>query len=439
MLCPPCEAPPERGLGEGADRMPRIGTFADENLSASDRNFLRSLQMQALQYFVDNQTVAGLILDRQRNRSTPRTTGLCSLAATGMGCVALALAARPEYDLLSPGVAARRVGVALRTCLNDVPADHGVLPHFIESDTLAVRGADVCSTVETAWLVAGALWAAASLRDAELEHLATQLYDRIDWAYWSQDDGLIRHGKDCFGRFLGCAWDRLNGETAFMYALAAGADHSRCNPEPAWKALQPFHGTVAGLRFASADLGLFVFQYGLDLLDLSSWHLPGSLDLWAEAAVATEANLLACRAAADRYKTYRRFWGLSAGDGPAHGAESDIYRDYSPLGLIDGTAHLTATLASVAHRPGDVLDQLRAADRDGRLGARGRYGFSNVNLDVGWVGTDMVGIDAGAAVLALDNVLCGDRVRSIFHKLPCIERAVCRVGFVPRLPIRRAA
>ena len=47
------------------------------------------------------------------------------------------------------------------------------------------------------------------------------------------------------------------------------------------------YGTAAGLRFVSADLGLFVFQYGLDLLDFRTWHVPGSLDLWAEAAVAT--------------------------------------------------------------------------------------------------------------------------------------------------------
>ena len=33
-------------------------------------------------------------------------------------------------------------------------------------------------------------------------------------------------------------------------------------------ALRTFHGTVAGFHFNNSDLGLFVFQYGLDLLDL---------------------------------------------------------------------------------------------------------------------------------------------------------------------------
>ncbi len=419
--------------------MPRIGTAADAGLSAADRDFLFGLQVQALHYFLDNQVASGLVLDRQANRGPLRADGLCSLAATGMGCVALALAAEPEYRLLSPSVAAERVRLTLRTCLNELPSDHGVLPHFVEADTGIVRGADACSTVETAWVVAGALWAAASLRDREVSDLADQLYGRIDWTYWSRPDGLIRHGKDSYGRFLACAWDRFNGETTFMYALAAGAEDGRGAAPGAWQALQPFLGTAAGLRFNNADLGLFVFQYGLDLLDFRTREVPGPVDLWAEAGVATEANRLACRELADRFKTYRRFWGLSAGDGPGNADGPDIYRVYSPAGPVDGTAHLTATLASVTHRPGEVLDNLRAAETDPRLKVRGRYGFSSVNLDSHWVGRDMVGIDAGAVVLAVDNVLHGDRVRTVFHNLPCVGRAVGQLGFRPRNSFRRAA
>jgi hypothetical protein len=43
----------------------------------------------------------------------------------------------------------------------------------------------------------------------------------------------------------------------------------------------------------------------------------------------------------------------------------------------------------------------------------------------------MVGIDAGAAVLALDNYLMGDRVRRGFHSLPCVARALEHLGFKP--------
>jgi hypothetical protein len=194
--------------------------------------------------------------------------------------------------------------------------------------------------------------------------------------------------------------------------------------------LKPFYGTVAGLCFNNADLGLFVFQYGLDLIDFQRWRAPGPVDLLTEARLATVANRLACRQLATEFSTYRRYWGLSAGDGPADPPQSERYRCYAPSGPVDGTAHLTATLASVAHDNATVLENLQEAQHERELPARGRYGFSNINLDRGWVGRDMVGIDAGAAVLALDNYLMEQRIRNVFQDLSCVGRGLKRLGFL---------
>jgi hypothetical protein len=394
-----------------------------------DRALLLHLQRQALQYFLDNQASNGLMLDRQRNHGPRQSSGACSTAATGMGLIALAVASAPPLQLLSHAAAVARIRTCLQSVCTVVPHDQGIVPHFLDAVTGAVLGIDAFSTIDTAWLLVGALWAAAFLRDAQLEDLAAHLYGRVGWRYWSSPDGLLRHGKGRDGRFLPCCWDRLNGETVFLYVLAAGATEEQALPAGAWSALRPFYGTVAGLRFNNADLGLFVFQYGLDLLDLRRWRAPGPVDLATEAQVAALANYRACRGAAATYATFRRYWGLSAGDGPGQPPERDTYRCYAPRGPIDGTAHLTATLASVAHLPAQVLHNLHEA-RHERRGLRGRYGFSNVNVDRGWVGTDMVGIDAGAAVLALDNFLHANRVRHIFHGLPCIRRGLQRLGLV---------
>jgi hypothetical protein len=401
------------------------GTAPD--LAPTERAFLLHLQGLALRYFLDNQTADGLVLDRQRNFGPPLAGGWRSTAATGMGFIALALAAAEPFRLLSREEAAARVGRGLRTALDRLPHTHGILPHFLD-DAGAVAGHDTRSTIDSAWLVAGGLWAAASLGDAELQELADRLYQRIDWRLWTAD-GLLGHGCDRHDRRLPCAWDRLNGETIFLYVLAAGADGERAWPAECWPRLRPFLGTTAGLHFASADLGLFVFQYGLDLLDLATWHEPGGLDLAGHAAVATEANCRCCLAASHRFRTYRHYWGLSAGDGPGETPGADTYRCYAPGRPLDGTAHLTAALASVAHRPALVLDNLLRARREPRLQPLGRYGFSNLNLDRRWVGRDLVGIDAGAAVLALDNVLAEGRARKVFHALPCVERGLGRIGF----------
>ncbi len=427
---------------DGTSAMPRTATARNTQphstspeLTPAERGLLLRLQRQALLYFVENQVPHGFILDRQSNHGPRRAHGLCSMAATGMGFIALSLAAAPPYRLLSPPVAALRIRVGLRAVLERLPHDHGAMPHFVHSATSEVHGSDYFSTVETAWLAAGALWAAAFLRDSGLEALALRLYERIDWHYWTAPETggspLLRHGKDRHGRFLPYSWDRMNGETVFMYVLAAGAWEGKAVSPRCWEAFRPFTGTVAGLRFDHADLGLFVFQYGLDLLDLARWRLPQKADLWDQARLATQANEQACREKSDRFATYRRFWGLSAGDGPGDPPAPDSYRCYSPVESVDGTAHLTATLAAVAHRCGSVLENVRQAQHECGSSPCGRYGLSNLNLDRGWVGRDMVGIDAGAAVLALDNYLMGNRVRETFHHLSCVQRGLDNLGVRP--------
>jgi hypothetical protein len=403
--------------------------------------------VQALQYFLDNQAANGFVVDRQRNHSALRIDGLCSTSATGMGFIAWALAAAAPYNLIHRDEALARSRAAVASAL-EVPQDHGIIPHFVDAATRHVHGTDYLSTIDSSWLVAGALCAGALLTDHALQEQALRLYERVDWAYWTAPEvepgpHLIRHGKGPNGEFLAASWDRLNGETIFMYVLAAGAESSKAILPITWQSLRPFYGTVAGLRFNNADLGLFVFQYGLDLLDLQLWPVPGGIDLWGEARRATIANVQACRAAAEQFKTYRHYWGLSAGDGPAEHGPGDRYRCYTPMGPLDGTAHLTASLASIMHAPEPVLESLRQADSQKSLASRGRYGFSCINCDRQWIGSDMIGIDAGAVVLALDNCLMNGRVRSAFHSLPCVQKALNRWGFQPAraipLPSRRAA
>jgi hypothetical protein len=398
------------------------------------RLFLSKLQQRAIHYFLENQTVDGLVLDRQRNFDPLTSTGWCSLSATGMGLIALALASAKPFRLLSVSDASARVRRALITALDRLEHTHGILPHFVEADSLRAVGHDQRSTIDSSWLITGGLWAAEFLQDTQLQDLAGQLFERIDWGFWttpacSATPALIRHGADGKGAALPCAWDRLNGETIHLYVLAAGSASGRCWAGANWSRLDRSLGTAAGRRFLSADLGLFVFQYGFDLIDLSGWCEPQGLDLAAQASLAAEANFWTCRAAAGQFRTYHYYWGLSAGDGPGESLACDVYRCYAPGQPLDGTAHLTASLASIGSQPGLVLDNLMRAHQEAAPCPLGRYGFSSLNLDRCWVSRDMVGIDAGAAILALDNFLHGNRVRQAFHRLQAVQRGLERIGF----------
>jgi hypothetical protein len=76
-----------------------------------------------------------------------------------------------------------------------------------------------------------------------------------------------------------------------------------------------------------------------------------------------------------------------------------------------------------------VLENVGQAERTKELEPHGRYGLGNINVDRNWIARDMVGIDAGSAVLALDNYLMNNRVCAVFHALPCVHRGLERLKF----------
>lgn len=412
--------------------------YAQEFFSNSERALLHGLHQQALAYFVDNQLEHGLILDRQHNHGRRSYNGLCSTASTGMGLIALGLAATREHALISRSEAKARTRTALLTALG-LRHVHGMMPHFLDAKSLQPIGEDAISTIDSSWLFAGALWAAEFFDDDKLRKLATQLYDRVDWKYWSKpvsgnsgngDSMLIRHGTNSKGQFLPGVWDRFNSETAFMYLMAVGAGAEKALPPSCWNALQPFYGTVADLKFISADLGLFVFQYSTLLFDAAQVPASNGVNLGSECETAVLANYAACHRLARSFRTYRKLWCMSAGDGPApKKGQKDVYRSYSPVEDVDGTAHLMASLASVDVWPGLVIQNLRSAQSSKKLRkARGRYGYSNINIDRDWFSRDVVGIDVGAAVMSLENALYGNRVRSTFHRLALVKTALERLA-----------
>src|SRR5262249_36704473 len=192
---------------------------------------------------------------------------------------------------------------ALETPRDRLPCDAGILPHFVEPHHLPAWGSDSSSTIDTGWLLAGGLWAAAFLGDADLADLAEGLCARVRWRAWAVDQPgagpLLRHGRGSDGQLLDCVWDRLNGETVFLYVLATGAPTGWELSRSCWAAFRPFPGTVAGLRFNHADLGLFVFQYGLDLLCPAQWAAHGGEALHTLPAIPSRANAAAALEYAD--------------------------------------------------------------------------------------------------------------------------------------------
>lgn len=420
------------GLSVGS-RLNLAQEMTKQEEALTDNDFL-SIQARGFDYFIQNQTEEGLFLDRQTNGGPriPREKEICSTAATGMGFISLALAAGHNYGI-SHDQAVARCARGFQTVLHDLPQDHGLYPHFVEGGSaLRSWGDDAISTIDSAWLIAGAGCAAELLHDDQLRQLFSQMYQRVDWGYWTgktedtsnAGNPLLVHGKDKAGRFFPCRWDKLNCEHLFMYILAAGAEKGKSVPADTLDKLQLFMKEIGGISCASGDLGLFVHQS--PLVDLDRYRNPGPVDLRENNMRATRLNIAACMNLAQRYQTYESLWGISAGDG-----DGGNYKESTPLDC-DGTAHVTATVASIEYATREVAHNIfEAGNVPGLLG---RYGFSNVKKANGTylINREVVGFDIGAAVIALENFCNGKRVRNAFHSLLPVQRGVASLGFRER-------
>lgn len=110
----------------------------------------------------------------------------CSIAATGVGLISLAVADMEGWD----EEAAEKVLLTLRACLGEVEGcqiardtSTGFFAHFVDMETGENLHSEI-STIDTSLLVAGALFAGQHFKDRtpQIDDLAQKLLQSIDWS-----------------------------------------------------------------------------------------------------------------------------------------------------------------------------------------------------------------------------------------------------------------
>ena len=160
---------------------------------------LETLQRETFDYFIHETNPAnGLIIDKTE-AGWP-----ASIAATG-----LALAAYPvgvERGFWPRSVAVERTLTTLRFFWNspqgpepDATGHKGFYYHFLDMQTGRRAWDCELSTVDSAFLLAGALttsayFAADTVEEREIRGLADALYRRADWAWAQNGEATVTHG-----------------------------------------------------------------------------------------------------------------------------------------------------------------------------------------------------------------------------------------------------
>src|ERR1700688_3188092 len=144
----------------------------------TDDQFLDNLEKAAFLFFWEQASATtGMVKDRAFAGGNDSRT-LSSIAATGFGLSALCIADRRDYAGSSQ-IKARALAT-LNFLLNQTNVN-GFYYHFVDMNTGQRAPNSEVSSIDTAILLCGVLTCRQYFQDAQIQDLATQIYQRVNW------------------------------------------------------------------------------------------------------------------------------------------------------------------------------------------------------------------------------------------------------------------
>src|SRR5262249_22089137 len=239
--------------------------------------------------------------------------------------------------------------------------------HFLDPDTGLRAGNSELSSIDTALLVAGVLYAreyfsGTNTNEESLRGLASAIYDRVDWRWMANGGVSLTLGWRPENGFLG-QWIGYN-EAMILYVLGLGAATNSVLPA-AWTNWISGYiwQTSYGYSFVQFP-PLFGHQYShcwVDFRHIADIYMRSHLSTYFEnSRRATLAQRQYCIVNPRRFFGYSsNVWGLTACDGPGStGYFGYIARGAPPSQNDDGTIAPTAPGGSIAFAPEVCLPTL---------------------------------------------------------------------------------
>jgi hypothetical protein len=395
-----------------------------------DTFILNEYARRSFRYFVEqSDSTTGMVFDRASADGSVPGGRVASVAATGFGLTALCLGA--ERGWISASDARERVMSVLRFIQRVAPQVRGFYLHFMDPSTGEPRLQSEFSSIDTAFLLAGALTAAQYFSGhREVGALAQQIYDRADFTWMlAGSPSLLSHGYRPGQGFIPYRWDEYS-EASILYLLAIG---STTHPIPpgSWYAWKRPRVRYKEWSFISGG-PLFTHQFSQGWVDFRNIHDRYGMNFFRNSIVATYAHRDFCLSLRDRFPNFGpNLWGITASDSPG----GYLAWGGPPIeGPINGTIVPCASTGSLMLAPEICMPVLR--EMLSRFGdsVYGRYGFSdafNPQWQGGglWVDPDNVGIDVGISLLSIDNLQNGYTWKWFMQSAP-VRSGIARAGLL---------
>ncbi|MEP6793864.1 MAG: glucoamylase family protein [Saprospiraceae bacterium] len=416
---------------------------------------LEKLQQESFNYFLfETNPANGLVIDKTE------PDWPASIAATG-----LALAAYPvgvERGFMTRHAAAERTLTTLRFFWNspqgpepDATGYRGLYYHFLNMQTGRRAWQCELSTVDSAFLLAGALTAgiyfdADTIDEQEIRTLSDELYRRADWQ-WAQNEGdTVTHGWKPESGFLKYRWEGYD-EAMLLYMLGLGSPTYplAASSYKAWTTTYRWEKSY-GYEYLYAG-PLFTHQLSHVWIDFRGiqdefMHAKG-IDYFENSRRATYVQQKYAIDNPLKFAAYgAHCWGLTASEGPGpdtitiDGIERNFF-DYTgrgvPYGPDDGTMAPWAVVASLPFTPEIVLPTLSYCIHQAKLTEHSSYGFKssfnptysgNSDYPNGWVSRWHYGLNQGPIILMIENYRSGF-LWQLMRNSPYIVAGLQRAGF----------
>ena len=389
--------------------------------SPEDDQMLDELERSSFLFFWEQTNPqTGLIKDRCNARTND--DGIVgSIASTGFGLTAICIAEKRGF--IPHDQARARVLATLTFLWRTLPTHRGFFYHFANINTGERLWDSEVSSVDTAILLCGILTCRQHFADREIEQLAHQIFNRVEWTWLSEDTALLTQGwKPEFG-FLPYKWDDYS-ELMMIYLLGMGSGSHPLHPD-AWTAWKRTVFEYDGLRYIGSFAPLFVHQYSQAWFDFRNKR-DKFADYFHNSAIATDVHRKFCIELGRTYPDYSDdLWGISASDSEKGYV---IWGGPPAMGPIDGTVVPAAPGGSIPFLPESTMRVLRNI-RSRYPQAWSRYGFVDAfNPLHNWYNNDVVGIDTGITMLMAENARTGF-VWETFMKNPEAQRGMSQAGF----------
>ena len=417
---------------------------------------LDALQRHSFEYFLRETNPAnGLVADKSQPGSP------ASIAAAGFALAAYPVGVERGWmtrtDALSRTLAMLRFfSASPQGTAPDATGHQGFYYHFLDMSTGKRAGLCELSTVDSTFLFAGMLTAAAYFDHDDQDEqavrtLADALYRRADWPWACNGAATVTHGWKPERGFLPYRWSGYD-EATLLYVLGLG---SPTHPLPAesytaWTSTFEWK-TIYGHELLYGG-PLFIHQYShiwLDMRDIQdAFARDKGIDYCENSRRATYVQReYAIRNPLGFAGYGANFWGLTASDGPGwttrrvKGIERKFF-DYAargaPYGPDDGTIAPWAVAASLPFAPEIVLPTLLHF-QDVFPQITGEYCFrcsfnlsfsdaAESNGQAGWRSPYHFGINLGPVVLMCENYR-SDFLWRLMRACPYVVAGLRRAGF----------